>query len=399
MATPAWSIETFPGEQKFEAMGALQQNQAGAGVGFSKIDEDWFLALVLRTELNLGAVGVGLQVPLNLRVIDNSPKTSDKDYYGLIRREDWNEPQKFLRVVRYVRLGHKRDALFLRAGELAGDIGHGTIVGRYVNNLDLNNFHLGLQLDVNTDYGGFETLVSNVGTVLRGGGDSRIIGGRLYVKPYSLVDPASFLNIFAVGATVVTDGNAPATYEMGPNGLPLAGEGGQPKVATTNTPTVYGFDLEAEVMHNALLDLIPYTDLNFLNGGGWGWHIGILATAKLPVGIELTLPVRLEYRRFKDNYAPMYFSTFYELERYLYPVGGPAGTPPTPKYQAITARPGNDGLNGVYGDAALNFMGILQLGAMYEAYTGINPNVAAYLNVPALETLQFKAYYARTGVK
>lgn len=396
-ALTAAAMDAIPGEQQFQQlMQGTQPNKAGAEVGFGQMKEDYFLQLVLRTELNLGPVGLGLQIPLNLRVWDRDPKTTEKDYYGLIRREDWDQPQKFLRVIRYVRLGHKRDPFYLRVGELAADLGHGTIMGRYMNNLDVNTLRVGSQFDINTSYGGFESVINDIGMVMNKGPDSRIVAGRVFVKPYALIDPNSYLDNLAIGASLVTDFNAPLTLHQ-VNGQAQVTSSGALVVESRTQATVYGLDAEFEVMHNALLDLIPYVDLNQIAEAGWGLHAGILARAKMPIGISLEIPVRLEYRRFKDNYAPMYFSTFYEIERYRYPVGG--ATAGTPKAAALRAAPGNRGLNGYYGDLAFDFMGLLQIGAIYENYEGGDPNVAAFASVPALETMQFKAFYARTHIQ
>jgi hypothetical protein len=254
---------------------------------------------------------------------------------------------------------------------------------------------VGSQFDVNTDYGGVETLISDIGGLTDSRSTkSRIFGTRLYFRPVSLWDPESVLNIFAIGATVVSDLNAPATLQTSASGMPQT-TGENIAIATTTAATVYGFDLEAQVLHSAILDLIPYTDLNFIQQAGSGWHAGILATAKMPIGFSLTIPVRLEYRRFGSNYVPMYFSTFYELERYSYPIGGTGAL--MPKAIALRQQQGPE-INGIYADLALNFLGLVQVGAAYQDYSGgLEPYTEVFVSVPALETFQAKAYYAREG--
>ena len=210
------SMGPMPGEDRFQSLQTATdggaQGGVAAGLGFGGIGEDFFLQLQLRSELNLGMVGFGFAVPLNMRVVDNDPQNED-DYYGLIREEDWDEPTDYLKVLRYVRLGHKRDLFYLRAGEIASELGHGTIMSRYLNNLDLDNFRLGLEFDVNTNYGGFESVIGDIGTVASDKAGSRLVGARGYVKPLALVAPDSPFNIFAVGATVVTDMNEPRAFD------------------------------------------------------------------------------------------------------------------------------------------------------------------------------------------
>jgi hypothetical protein len=384
----------MPGEERFAAIMPQQQQSLGAQMGFAQLNEDFFMQLTLKTELNLGPVGLGLQVPLNLRVWDRNPKNNN-DYYGLIRREDWDRPADFIKVLRYVRLGHKREPFYIRVGEIAATIGHGTIMNRYLNNLDVNAFRVGTEFDINTDFGGVETVVSDLGTLYdTKNPDSRILGMRAHIKPIGLMAPDSIANIFAFGASLVSDVNAPNTLTLDALGAPVVNKEKQLEVATTKAATVFGFDAEAELLHNALIDLVPYTDLNFIKDAGWGFHGGVMVTAKMPIGIDLTIPVRLEYRRFRSDYIPAYFGTFYEVERYT----AAPGTSTVPKGYGVRALSSSQGLNGYYGDLAFDFAGLFRIGAAYEDYQGGDPNLQAFLAVPALETFQFKAFYARTHI-
>ena len=387
----------MPGEERFSEMSGAGSNSAGAGLGVAGIDEDFFLQVTIKTELNLGPVGVGFAIPLNLRVMDRDPQNTE-DFYGIVRREDWDETSEYLRAIRYVRLGHKRDDFYLRVGDLAADIGHGTIMARYLNNMDVNTRRLGAQFDVNTNYGGIETMVGDVGSLMSDdSSSSRVVGLRGYIKPLALLDPEGLLNIFAVGASWVSDMNAPYTYEVDESGAVLI-ESGKFVVDRSDALTIYGVDLEVELLHTPILDLVPYTDLNFIQGGGSGWHAGILATAKMPIGLDLKIPVRFEYRRFAGDYIPAYFGPFYEIERYAFGFGG-SQLPKAQFIKEMSSEDAEEGLNGYYGDLAFDFAGIFQVGAYYEDYEGADPNLAVFLNVPALEIAQFKAYYERHHIK
>jgi hypothetical protein len=163
---------------------------------------------------------------------------------------------------------------------------------------------------------------------------------------------------------------------------------------TIGTARVLGVDVEARVLQNPLLDLMPYIDVNSIKDVGGGVHVGVKALAKLPIGLDLKLPVRLEYRWFPgSSYAPQYFSTFYELERYQ------MGAAAKPKLQLFLDKEGGLGANGIYGDLAFDFIGLAQLGLIYEDYQGAEPNVSGFLKVPALDAFKFKAYYQRRGVE
>jgi len=124
-------MEPIPGEDRFEML--LSEGQSGgAEFGYITLAGEQFLTFTPRIDLNLGGLGLGIQVPLNIRSpLGKKEGAGDKDWGGLIRYEDWDGSTEWLKVIRYVRIGNKRDPYYLRAGELAADVGHGTIMGRY----------------------------------------------------------------------------------------------------------------------------------------------------------------------------------------------------------------------------------------------------------------------------
>src|SRR5260370_1538529 len=131
------------GGQAFADPSQLFSGEGGAfiGVGIGKIDGDVYATTLLNTDFSLGPVGVGLGLPLNLLVRnDASTGTREsKTYGGLVRRRDFDQFENYLRVIRYVSYGHKRDELYVLAGQHWGSsIGHGTWVNRYNNALNLD---------------------------------------------------------------------------------------------------------------------------------------------------------------------------------------------------------------------------------------------------------------------
>ena len=383
------AMDPMPGENRFADLMGMKEQTAGAGLGFAKIGDAYFLQLKPRLALNLGIVGVGVELPLNLRVWPRDG--AENDYYGLLRYEDWDEEAEWLKIIRYVRVGRKGASLFARYGVLAGGIGHGTIVGRYVNNVDINTFRAGAQFDINTKWGGFETLISDVDDLGRTTHDSKLVAWRMYSKPYAWAtgNKNSILNRLNVGINWATDFTAPLEL-----GTATAGST-DPVVSRSDKAVVYGVDIDIQVLNNALLTLTPYIDYNRTDHGGWGFHAGVMGVAKLPIGLDLKLPVRLEYRRFSRNYLPTYFGTFYEIERFAHPL---AGATPMPKLAYLLAQSSDEGINGIFGEAAFDFLKLVQIGAIYEAYLGESSNLNVFFNVPALKVLQFKAYYARINI-
>jgi len=66
-----------------QAVGVLKDgpgagaNQLGGETSFGKIDEDWFLFLNARLDIDLGKVGFGVQAPLRFRIVANDPPDRD----------------------------------------------------------------------------------------------------------------------------------------------------------------------------------------------------------------------------------------------------------------------------------------------------------------------------------
>ncbi len=391
----------------------------GGDMNFGKIGEDWYATINLGLNLDFGIVGFGIQAPLRLLMKDNDPENDD--FGGVLRREDWDEWTDYLKILRYFRFGHKGELVFLQLGDLPGvTLGHATIVNRYYNNTDLAHFKLGITLDVNTDYAGVETLLNNAFV-------SNLIGGRVYLKPFSFWDKDSYLNNFALGFTAIADYSAPyclgyqqlaadgVTWEpqagcMPPgNALPAV----QPRfdgennliVAGERAATVLGGDLEFKVLNLEWINLTPYIDLNGIVDGGFGFHGGIMTNFHIPI-IDLGLQTRVEYRWMERGYIPSYFDSFYEIQKFNYPFKdengryGPAHTEVSdrPKRAVVEElqNQAGPGLNGYYAELSFNVNNWVIVGGSYDDYDGPwNSNLRLYLTVPAFDFIKFGAYYYR----
>ena len=351
-------------------------------INFGMIDEDMFMTLNLGFSMELGTVGCGVRIPLRLRRVDTDPQ--DAEYGSVLRRQDWDEWTDYLKVIRYFRYGHKGDTLHLVAGELWGaGLGHGTILGNYYNNIDLDHFKVGLQLDIDTDYGGVETMMNNIF-------QPTLFGGRAYVRPWSFVDPDSYINNLAVGFTTVSDVTAPYTVAS------QSTDGGYPDVTDEKATTIIGGDIEFRVLDLSWLTLTPYMDINGIVGAGVGYHAGILSVFHVPV-ISLDLTARIEYRYMTSDYIPVYFDSYYEIQKFAYPYkDASTGTEQQAPKRAVLERLGDGKLNGYWAELVFKFAGLFVLGASYDDYDGpYNSNLRIYLDVPALDVVQFGAYYYR----
>jgi len=367
-----------------------KSHEFSAMIGLSKFDEDMYVDLLLGLELNFDLVGIGLAVPLHTLAWDRDPENTDAWYHKyLFRKADWDEVSDYFRIFRYIRYGCKgceENWVYGILGDLQSvSIGHGTIVGSYANNYNQSHYQLGLQADVYTPWAGMELLLNNVI-------NPHLFGARVYLKPVSFYDKESYWNGLKVAMTVMSDITAPHTLQTttddNGDGLPdvTADKHNLPNVDGENALTVYGWDLEFKVLDLDWLDLTPFLDVNYIGEHGAGMHLGVMADWEFGV----TLNTRAEYRYFGDEYLPTYFNNYYEAERFLF-----AGSASDTKQQALN---GVKGRHGYYLGASIFFLDVVRIGATFDDYQGANnSNLLVFIDIPALEFLEFSAYYYKSN--
>ena len=373
------------------------QGQFGAQIGFEKLNEDWFFKLESRLDLQFGKIGLGLQLPLRFRIIDNNPTQDPPDFFLNLRRQDWDHWTDFVKIVRYIRVGHKHApirlklfgqnlAFYTRLGELnSATLGHGTIINHYFNNLDFDRFHAGFELDIHTSYGGFEWIMNSFF-------EPRVLGGRVYVRPVSFISPGSFWTRLAVGLSILGDVAAPSLLKEPPPS-PTKVTNKEDLFATFAGVPAIGIDVELAALQNALIELRPYMDINFLAGHGSGFHLGALGIFKMPFSISLH--ARLEYRLLGVGYIPQYFDSFYDMQRYSMP-SYIDGQPAKPKVKILEER--TDTLNGFYGELIFRFGKWLLIGGTFDEYQGPNNgNLSLTIQLPGFQYFQVSATYIKRG--
>lgn len=392
------------GGQAFTDPSQLFSGQSGMflGAAFSRIaGEGNYLKTVANTDFSIGAVGLGLALPLNVLIKpDDGIRREDIAYNGWLRKRDWDEPQDYVKFVRYLRYGHKRDPVYLLAGQLWGaSIGHGTLVNRYANSLNLDHPKAGVAFDLNSDFIGIETLTDHAGA-------PALLASRLYVRP---LGDTPIARGWAIGATFAADRTAPRALALTPAGALQQDAQGNPLVAVSDAVYAGGVDTEFEVLHNSLISLIPYVDLNRIAGAGNGLHAGAVADVYVPIPLlELNVEARLEYRMMQPGYIPEYFDQTYDLGRVQYVGNCPGGAPVCPKFVSAQAAhhapgvdPGSIDRKGYYGELALGFAGVLQVGGLYQQYQGdpAGASLGLFLALPKFETIKASAYYLRKNMK
>lgn len=384
-----------------------QRQAATAAMTGGLLDGDLYLQATANFDLTLGKVGLGLQVPLNLLIWPiESPSRDHAAYWGVIRKADWPVPSldnysNYLRLVRYVRYGVKRDPLYVHFGQMYGSsLGHGTIIDRYNNSLDVNRPRSGLAVDVNAKGWGFETFVNDIAWP-----STSILGLRGYVRPVALAgQKIPILDKWAIGVSATSDISAPSQYasdtatEARHNGYEV--RDGVMIPVDPRHRTILGVDMEVEVLHNSIISLIPYTDFNWQLGAGAGLHLGTMANFRIPLFGALDLWSKLEYRVMQPGYIPNYFDSLYDLQRFAFPVGNGLMQPKADAHRLLAPN-GNgdfgDLTHGILGEASVRVLGMIEAGATYWDTPGLEnaKNLMVFLTLPKFQTLKLSAFYVR----
>lgn len=399
-AAPGWAQQIEPESGDSEPSRASVSGNLGAGIGAARIAEDWYLVITPTLYLQIDGVAITREsqlfdepqvhplrmlfdAPIPIRVSDRAPV----DGGPAVRRELWDEPSEYARVLRWIEYASPYDGVYFRGGELPNvRIGHRTIIDSYDNAMNSDHYQWGVHHNLNTRYGGFETFVDNVT-------DPDAMALRLYARPWAFINPSSAARRLAFGATLAGDQNAPRQLVLTPQGDLEASDTGDPIVALGEPTGLLGWDVEMQLVASERVSITPYTDVNTHFGVGTGWHVGSF------FGFQLTdtivLDMRAEYRLLGRRYEPAYVGRTYEIERLVYlPVRGE--TLAVPKLDFVS-RQDSRRRNGYYAELGFNFAELVYVSGGWEDQTGANNNSAwAQLRVPALSVVQFGAYYVNT---
>lgn len=369
-----------PDQEKGADVGGLVDGRLGYGL----IDNDHFLSINVGTALSWGKLGVGIQAPLRFRVVDNDPEDE-----GVLRKEEWDEVSDWTRVLRYVEWGKPTDWLYVRLGVLSGtSIGHGTIVDRYYNVIDPDHYQTGAQVNLDLDVAGGQLFLDNLI-------DPNIFAMRGYIRPFKLANVLPILESISVGFTLAVDGVAPNAYitENDVRSTPILTGDGELRTET-EAVTLFGFDLDWQVLSTDIVALTPYMDFNILGPtGGTGFHAGLLSSFQL--GSAVKLGTRLEYRIITEDYSPSYINSWYEVERVQFL----DGKTKIGYFQDKNDNGDEDAQHGFVAQADLGILDAFTITAAYEDYQGPdNANLLIKLGLPWVANLQFNAYYAKRNM-
>ncbi|BDA78996.1 membrane protein [Leptospira kobayashii] len=399
--------------------------------------------------------GYSFSLPVNTLLVDRDP-LAEGAKTGKIRDIDYNSRNDYSRVLNYVSYGTYNQQVpgkvtysFYTGKMIDGYIGHGTIVNKYQSSSRFDSYNPGVMADLNTDYGGVQYFSNSVATF-------DVNAARVYIKPFAIYNkirslfsssnegitylmnirgnvlddsgrlsveeeagfdktkPGSkqkeirpinkdsrmeiaendpWYNRLTLGFTNAWDRSAPMQISYNSNGSPVTEKNlDNPKTSETSKVSIEGFDAEYRLLNLPYLELTPYMDVNKIKGlsNSQGTHYG----AALRLGTkDLNIIIKPEIRHMTANYAPMYFDSFYEIERFQsFPVGAPMRT----KFDTLKTQPEGN-IKGYYHTVYINFFHLGFEFAMEDYGGKNNKRIFAASYIPLGSSFLLSFYYTKKG--
>ena len=341
------------------------------GLGTQTFNEEngpiTYQTLNIQPELNIGKIGIGLDITFNFRFTDEN---GDFD----LREADWipvgeTDAEKFqsflslyLPLFRYIKYGEKGGPLYAKIGSIEdGTIGNGFIFGNYANTNFLPNTRIvGLSFDLdgklfNFPYLGIETFIGNLSLF-------DVLGVRLYTRPLNWLD-VPIIKEMELGGSYATDTNPQAyyTFENSVNVKPVQ---------------MFGFDLFNPILSNDIVSLAAFGDIVFQP------PVGEIRTATATGGMIGVggkffsfVPYGLQLRILGDDFVPVYFDSSYDLFREA-------------KYEVVSGQSSIEGYAGWLASLGFSaFDDLFVFNASFDSPFSVDQSVENYLGHPHLRVI------------
>lgn len=313
-----------------------------AGSGITLIDGEPFVSFRLQPSISFDKWTIGLDVNLDYDIKN-----------GTIRKENYDEVNDFLSMVRFIQYGEKitSEPFYARLGQLNTTIvGNGSIVYFYNNSPTFDNRRLGLNTQINFEYGGIDLLYGNFT-------NPGLVGGRVHFYPFTIIKNVDvpIIKDMQIGVTQIFDLDPNASIKTG-----IYDSTNKTILATQTVPTisVSGFDLTFPLISSELFSLKTYYDFATINGFGSGNALGISTSVK--VFELLRADARVERRINGKGYISSYFNALYEIERINI---NPTTNEVRSKIHTLSQQEAD---NGIFGDLMLNFSDIVRIYGSYQ---------------------------------
>lgn len=300
----------------------------GAGLGGRVLGNTHFATVSLRAAFANEWLRTGVELPLAWQV------EGEQATNGLLRTQDWDETSDLTKLLRYCILqtpvAHdgEKPMLKLHLGEPTGHtLGHGTVVHKYYNLLEVDHYKTAALFTSEFAYGAAEVFVNDVLGL-------DVLAARAFFRPLA-ANSDSPLRTLTFGATAAVDRHATHANEL--RHLPSTPDANLRYLApgTQATTWVVGLDAGLELIHEKSLDLHIYADLNAMKAAvagaqesaGGSAHLG---TQLHVVAWETQVELQTELRAWNQGGQPAVFDERHEVLRTATVTAGNAnGVPPT----------------------------------------------------------------------
>ncbi|MCD4656876.1 MAG: hypothetical protein K8S87_04965 [Planctomycetes bacterium] len=272
---------------------------------FGQGDSSDIVSITLNADFNMSDWALGIQLPVFL-------ETSD---FG-ISNHAYDEFSDFVQFLKYMRHGFKNKTdVYFRIGTLFGKtakIGHGSIVADYYSDIDFDSPQKGFQFDWDFERWGFETIVNSIT-------ERNLLAARFFLRPFYKNRLREYRE-FCIGISFAADHDAPQQMLKDNEGNVRFDPAGNLKYDSKQV-NFFAFDLEIPLISMNSLKISPYFDYIMMHNYGSGFHLGIRNEFNIPIlGDILPIDLVIEYRNHQSGFMPVYFDSFYEIERFNYPL-------------------------------------------------------------------------------
>jgi hypothetical protein len=332
-----------------------ESNTLGAYFGYTNVGGQSFLGFRLQPQLQLGKLGIGLDIPLQVN-------TSTWKF----RTDEYKDGVAYLRLIRFLSWGlKKQDPFYIKVGDLTGGyLGYGMLINNYSNSISVDKRKMGAELDYcYKDFLGIEVMYSDFNVK-----SFNLLGIRPYVKPLAFTG-IPIIKTFDVGVQWVTDHDNTGNMVAGDdnsNHNQLLGSKGMNGFAldmgvtliNTNMARLVAFGSVAmlEKNHSAELagklqdtiansttsDRYAAAAKNYQNG--YGISAGLDFKFKI-LGNVLRMDTRIERLWYTDYFIPHFFDLTYEMN----------------KDARILSLVGAEHKKGIYGDLGVSVLDMVKV--------------------------------------
>jgi hypothetical protein len=332
-----------------------EENVIKGGVGMTWINNSSYTTFTLSPEFNFGKIGIGFYIQF---LLDNQNNFQ-------LREDEFKDGAGILRMIQYIRLGHKYDNFFARVGRLdLAMLGNGFLMWNYNNGSNYDKRKIGLSLDADFSVVGFESIISNLYNL-------ELAGGNVFVRPFRwFTSSPPILKNFRFYSTFIRDNDL------------ISPEEPEEKMRLD----AYGLGADLIFLDTPILKSGIYYEYGAFIDYGSGNAIGVNIIFPELVGL-FNLAAKFEKRFLNDQFIPNFFGPFYELDRELNP------------YLKLESAKKNQGY---FGQLTSHIIQKVRLIGSFQRLNGIKDSGILHFEALApdfIPRLEMSAYFDKIGVE